>query len=131
MWKSPGAESAYVIFGKPNLDGMGAGQNEVNQFTNPVNPEGLNPAAKTEVKAEQPKAEKVENLDETGLTQENINMVMEYGNCSRADAIRALRETNNDSVNAIMFLDQKTTTQWFGIAIIYIQFFSKYSTGFI
>lgn len=27
VWKTPGAESAYVIFGKPNLDGMGAGQN--------------------------------------------------------------------------------------------------------
>lgn len=56
MWKSPGAESAYVIFGKPNLDGMGAGQNEVNQFTNPVNPEGFT-AGKTEAKTEQPKVE--------------------------------------------------------------------------
>lgn len=110
MWKSPGAESAYVIFGKPNLDGMGAGQNEVNQFTNPVNPEGL--AAKTEGKAEgkveAPKVEETsaEDLSEEGLSPENIKMVMEYGKCSKAEAIRLLRETNNDSVNAIMKLDK-------------------------
>ena len=40
VWKSPGNESAYIVFGKPNLDGMGAGQGEMNQFSNPVNPEG-------------------------------------------------------------------------------------------
>lgn len=27
VWKSPGNESAYIIFGKPNLDGLQAGQN--------------------------------------------------------------------------------------------------------
>ena len=60
VWKSPGAESAYVIFGKPNLDGMGAGQNEVNQFTNPVNPEGVTATkieGKTEGKSDAPKVE--------------------------------------------------------------------------
>ena len=42
VWKSPGSENAYIIFGKPNMDGLGgsAGQSEVNQFRNPVNPEG-------------------------------------------------------------------------------------------
>ena len=105
MWKSPGAESAYVIFGKPNLDGMGAGQNEVNQFTNPLNPEGLAP--KTEVKTEEKtEAPKAEEISEEGLSPENINLVMEYGKCSKVEAIRLLRETNNDSVNAIMKLDK-------------------------
>ncbi len=88
MWKSPGAESAYVIFGKPNLDGMGAGQNEVNQFTNPVNPEGLTAAkaeGKAEGKAETAKVEEAaEDLSEEGLSPENIKMVMEYGKCSKA-----------------------------------------------
>lgn len=42
VWKSPGSENAYIIFGKPNMDGLGgsAGQSEVNQFRPPVNPEG-------------------------------------------------------------------------------------------
>lgn len=124
MWKSPGAESAYVIFGKPNLDGMGAGQNEVNQFTNPVNPEGLT-AAKTEGKAEGKTEttkveEAAEDLSEEGLSPENIKMVMEYGKCSKAEAIRLLRETNNDSVNAIMKLDK--LNGWLVHKIIYNKF---------
>jgi len=43
VWKSPGSENAYIIFGKPNMDGLGgsAGQSEVNQFQSPVNPEGV------------------------------------------------------------------------------------------
>lgn len=47
VWKSPGAESGYVIFGKPNLDGMGAGQNEVGQYSNPISPEGIVPPTGT------------------------------------------------------------------------------------
>ena len=111
VWKSPGAESAYVIFGKPNLDGMGAGQNEVNQFSNPVNPEGVTATkaeTKTEGKTEAPKVEETsaEDLSEEGLSPENIKMVMEYGKCSKVEAIRILRETNNDSVSAILKLDR-------------------------
>lgn len=52
----PASKVPMLSSGKPNLDGMGAGQNEVNQFTNPVNPEGF-AAGKTEAKTEQPKVE--------------------------------------------------------------------------
>lgn len=45
-----------------------------------------------------------EEVDETGLTPDNIKMVMEYTSCSRAEAVRVLRETGDDSVNAIMKL---------------------------
>ena len=37
---------------------------------------------------------------------------MEYGKCSKAEAIRLLRETNNDSVNAIMKLDKSANWNW-------------------
>jgi len=41
VFKSPGSENAYVIFGKPNMDGLGGtGESEINQFKNPVNVEG-------------------------------------------------------------------------------------------
>ena len=33
-------------------------------------------------------------------------MVMEYTKCSKTEAIKALRETNDDSVNAIIEIDQ-------------------------
>ena len=105
VWKSPGSENAYIIFGKPNMDGLGgsAGQSEVNQFRPPVNPEGATeqvPVSTTEA-AEQVSGEEV---SEEGLNPDNIKMVMEYTKCSKAEAIKALRETNDDSVNAIMKL---------------------------
>lgn len=106
VWKTPGNENSYIIFGKPNMDGLQTGQNEINQFKNPVTPEGAE-----EPKVEAPSAEtaaKVEvaaqDLDETGLTPDNIKMVVEYTNCTRAEAVRVLRETGDDSVNAIMKL---------------------------
>jgi len=45
-----------------------------------------------------------EDLNEEGLTLENIKLVMEHTKCTRAEAIKALRETNNDLVNAILNL---------------------------
>ena len=41
---------------------------------------------------------------EDGLTPSHINMVMEHANCTRNQAIRALRETNDDMINAVMKL---------------------------
>lgn len=38
------------------------------------------------------------------MTPDNIKMVMEYTKCTRGEAIKALRETEDDSVNAIMKL---------------------------
>lgn len=84
VWKSPGNESAYIVFGKPNLDGLQAGQSEMDQFSNPVNPEGLQEQPKTEVpastetKPDAPKTEEepLEDLSEEGLKPDNIRMVM-------------------------------------------------------
>lgn len=108
VWKSPGSENAYIIFGKPNMDGLGgsAGQSEVNQFKPPVTPEGV--AEQTPVTPAETTEQVVgEELSEEGLNPDNIKMVMEYTKCSKAEAIKTLRETNDDSVNAIMKL-----TKW-------------------
>ena len=43
-------------------------------------------------------------LSEEGLTPNHITMVMDHGNCSRNAAIKALRETNDDMVQAVMKL---------------------------
>lgn len=105
VWKTPGNENSYIIFGKPNMDGLQTGQNEINQFKNPVLPEGAE-EPKIEVPTtseEAPKAEEAD-LNEEGLTPDNIKMVIEYTKCTRAEAIKALRETGDDSVNAIMKL---------------------------
>merc|ERR1712046_352642 len=43
-----------------------------------------------------------EPVSEEGLTPENIAIVMEHANCSRAEAVKALRATNDDTVQAVM-----------------------------
>lgn len=45
VWKTPGNENSYIIFGKPNMDGMGGpaggmGGEEAKKFDKPVVPEG-------------------------------------------------------------------------------------------
>ena len=49
-------------------------------------------------------AKAVAPLNEDGLTPNHITMVMEHANCSRNAAIRVLRETNDDMVQAVMKL---------------------------
>lgn len=39
---------------------------------------------------------------EDGITASHINMVIEHTSCTRNEAIRALRETNDDMINAVM-----------------------------
>ena len=39
---------------------------------------------------------------EDGITPNHINMVMEHTNCTRNEAIRALRESGDDMINAVM-----------------------------
>lgn len=41
-------------------------------------------------------------VDETGVEVKDIELVMSQANVSRAKAIRALKNNNNDIVNAIM-----------------------------
>jgi len=45
-----------------------------------------------------------ENVDESGVDPKDIELVTSQANCSRADAVRALRNNNSDIVNAIMEL---------------------------
>lgn len=64
-------------------------------------------AASGAAKADAPKdtgADAGEAVDETGVSAEHITMVMEHTHCSRAEAVRALKESNNDMVSAVMSL---------------------------
>lgn len=47
----------------------------------------------------------VYKLDEGGLEQRDIELVMAQANVSRAKAVHALRHNKNDIVNAIMVSD--------------------------
>ncbi|MFI7876050.1 ubiquitin-like domain-containing protein [Streptomyces salinarius] len=41
-------------------------------------------------------------VDETGVDPKDIELVMAQVNCSRAKAVRALKESGGDLINAIM-----------------------------
>ena len=54
--------------------------------------------------ADQAAADDGAPLNEDGLTQNHIKMVMDHTSCTRNQAIKALRETNDDMVQAVMKL---------------------------
>ena len=60
------------------------------------------PAAGGDKKKATDKNEKAES--EEGITANHITMVMEHTSCSRNEAIRALRDSNDDMINAVMKL---------------------------
>lgn len=43
-----------------------------------------------------------EEVDETGVEEKDVDLVMSQANVSRAKAVKALRNNQNDIVNAIM-----------------------------
>ena len=45
-----------------------------------------------------------EPVDETGVDQKDIELVVSQAGCSRAAAVKALKNNDNDIVNAIMEL---------------------------
>lgn len=57
---------------------------------------------KEEAGPAEPAAE--EAVDETGLNPDDISFVMEQTQCTRAAAVKALRENDNDMINAVMAL---------------------------
>ena len=66
-------------------------------------------AAAAQMKAAAAKAttEKKEDgpaLSEEGITPGHIDMVIEHTGCTRNEAIRVLRETNNDMIDAVVKL---------------------------
>jgi nascent polypeptide-associated complex subunit alpha len=107
--KSPGAENTYIIFGEAKINDLSGalGQKEAQQYANPekavskdtVGEPTEKPEAVTKVEEEE-----TGPLDETGLSAEAIESVISGAKVTRNQAIRALRETDGDSVDAIIKL---------------------------
>lgn len=62
---------------------------------------GLNAGATGPIAEE---SEEEGEIDETGVEAKDIELVMSQANVSRGKAVRALKNNNNDIVNAIMEL---------------------------
>ena len=111
VFKSPSSDT-YVVFGEAKSEDVGAAANQAaaaKQFRQPQTagvpavPAAAEPEAEAaEDAAEAPSAE--DAVDETGVEGKDIELVMSQAGCSRAKAVKALKENDNDLVNAIMSL---------------------------
>lgn len=100
----------FVAFGEIKVEDLSASAaalenarkasaEEAAKVTEPV----AEPEKKEEAAAEKP-AEPEEPVDETGLSAQDIDLVVQQGKCTRAKAVEALRRNNGDIVNSIMEL---------------------------
>ena len=92
-------DNSYAIFGELKLEDL----NRQMQMEQAKKFAQQAPTAKA-VDAKEAPADDGAPLPEDGLTPNHINMVMDHANCSRNAAIRVLRETNDDMVQAVMKL---------------------------
>lgn len=98
VFKSPNAET-YVVFGEAKSEDQGAASQAAaaKQFQQQ---QAMAPPAPAAPVVEEPE----EAVDETGLEAKDIELVMSQAGCSRAAAVKALKENEGDLVNSIMSL---------------------------
>jgi len=111
VFKSATNENSFAIFGELKLEDPNSKmtQNEAKKFgeKEPHQHDENCDHSKEENKVESAKVEEDPNeepLPEEGLTPNHIDLVIQHSGCTRNTAIRALRESNDDMVNAIMSL---------------------------
>ncbi|XP_077069964.1 uncharacterized protein nacad [Siphateles boraxobius] len=104
VFKSP-ASDIYIVFGEAKIEDLSQQVHKAaaDKFKVPLDPSPL-PSDITPSLTIKEESEEEEELDEGGLEQRDIELVMAQANVSRAKAVRALRHNKNDIVNAIMEL---------------------------
>ncbi|XP_029598352.1 protein piccolo [Salmo trutta] len=103
VFKSP-ASDIYIVFGEAKIEDLSQQVHKAaaEKFKVPVEPSPLEPPAPPSLTIKEESEE--EEVDEGGLEQRDIELVMAQANVSRSKAVRALRHNTNDIVNAIMEL---------------------------
>lgn len=100
-------QDIYVVFGTVRVDN-GETSNLLQQaaaqkFQAPEETEAAETPAEAPVEAP---AEETEAVDETGLNPDDISFVIEQTKCTRAQAVKALRDNDNDMINAVMSISK-------------------------
>ena len=106
VYKSSSADT-YVIFGEAKIEDLNAAaqQNAAQQFTAPEVSKASVPTSNDKVQEETSGNDKDdEQVDATGVSERDIDLVVSQTQVSRADAIKALKANDGDIVNAIMEL---------------------------
>lgn len=104
VYKNPHSDT-YIVFGEAKIEDLSqqAQVAAAEKFKTPEAAGGSDSIGATSSVA--PIAEEdEEDVDETGVDEKDIDLVMNQANTSRAKAIKALKNHNNDIVNAIMEL---------------------------
>ncbi|KAF7658764.1 hypothetical protein LDENG_00008250 [Lucifuga dentata] len=105
VFKSP-ASDIYIVFGEAKIEDLSqqAHKAAAEKFKVPVVSSPLAPPVPPSLTIKEESEEEDEEVDEGGLEQRDIELVMAQANVSRVKAVRALKHNKNDIVNAIMEL---------------------------
>merc|ERR1712002_403333 len=107
VFKNP-ASDTYIVFGEAKIEDMSqqAQMAAAEKFKEPTINPAAESAAHTTVPAviQEDDEDDDEDVDEAGLEEKDIELVVSQANVSRARAVKALKKNNNDIVNAIMDL---------------------------
>nr|XP_057940731.1 uncharacterized protein nacad isoform X2 [Doryrhamphus excisus] len=105
VFKSP-ASDIYIVFGEAKIEDLSqqAHKAAAEKFKVPVTSTPLAPPVPPSLRIKEESEEEEEEVDEGGLEQRDIELVMAQANVSRAKAVRALKHNKNDIVNTIMEL---------------------------
>lgn len=102
VFKSPNADS-YIIFGEAKIEDLAARQAQMNAESAQQRANFNSGNAEKEGQESAPTGSE-EAVDESGIDAKDVALVMDQAHCTRAAAVAALRNNNNDLVNAIMEL---------------------------
>ncbi|XP_053962872.1 nascent polypeptide-associated complex subunit alpha [Anastrepha ludens] len=104
VYKNPHSDT-YIVFGEAKIEDLSQ-QAQVAAAEKFKAPEAANIAETlgTTTSVAPIAEEDEEEVDETGVDEKDIELVITQANTTRAKAIRALKKHNNDIVNAIMEL---------------------------
>ncbi|CAH1763804.1 6402_t:CDS:2 [Entrophospora sp. SA101] len=105
VYKSSNSD-CYIVFGEAKVEDLNsqAQANAAQQFQNAAETTTSAIASKETAKVEETNEEDSIPIDETNVEAKDIELVMQHTNCSRAKAVKALKNNNSDIVNAIMEL---------------------------
>ncbi|XP_035657717.1 nascent polypeptide-associated complex subunit alpha-like [Branchiostoma floridae] len=104
VYKSP-ASDTYIVFGEAKIEDLSqqAQMAAAEKFKAPEMSQVPEPGKITTAVPEE-ESEEEEEVDDSGVEPKDIELVMSQANISRAKAVKALKNNNNDIVNAIMEL---------------------------
>ena len=103
VYKSP-ASDTYIVFGEAKIEDLSqkAQLAAAEKFKTDV--VHMPEEQKAKAKSSNYEDDDNEPVDETGVDPKDVDLVMQQANVSRNAAVKALRNNNNDIVNAIMDL---------------------------